>query len=45
MNLIVFFGTIYGFYYTILFNFYLYSQYFQQKFFNFSKINGFQTDL
>ena len=38
------FDIIHGFYYTILTNFYLYVQYFQQKFFSFSKINGSQTD-
>ena len=38
------FGTIHEFYYTISTNFYLYLQYFQQIFFNFSKINGSQTD-
>jgi len=38
------FGTIYGFHCTILANFYLYLQYFQQKFFNFSKISESQTD-
>ena len=29
----------------ILINFYFYLQYFHQKVFNFSKINGFQMDL
>ena len=37
------FGTIYGSYCTISVNFYLYLQYFQQKVFSFSKINGSQT--
>ena len=41
MGFIVFFGTIYEFYCTILVNFYLYLQYFQQNFFSFSKINIF----
>ena len=36
--------TIYGSYYTISTNFYLYLQYFQQKIFSFSKINESQTD-
>ena len=40
-----FFDIIYKFYCTISTNFYLYLQYFQQKNFNFSKINRFQTDL
>ena len=39
------FGTIHGFHYTISINFYLYLQYFQQKIFNFSKINGSQTQI
>ena len=38
------FGIIYGSYYTISVNFYLYLQYFQQKNFNFSKINKSQID-
>ena len=42
---IILFGTIYGFHCTILVNFYLYLQYFQQKVFNFSKISKSQTDL
>ena len=36
-------GTIYEFHCTISANFYLYLQYFQQKVFSFSKINGSQT--
>ena len=36
----VFFGTIHRSHYTISTNFYLYLQYFQQKVFNFNKING-----
>ena len=44
MGLTALFGTIYGSYCTILTNFYLYLQYFQQKVFSFSKINGSQTD-
>ena len=43
MDLIVFFDTIHGSYCTILANFYLYLQYFQQKIFNFYKINRSQT--
>ena len=39
------FGTIHGFHCTISANFYLYLQYFQQKIFNFSKINGSQTQI
>ena len=42
MGLIALFGTIYGSYCTISANFYL--QYFQQKIFSFSKINGSQTE-
>ena len=42
MGLTALFGTIYRFYCTILANFYLYLQYFQQKVFNFSKISGSQ---
>ena len=38
MDLIVFFDTTHGSYCTILANFYLYLQYFQQKIFNFYKI-------
>ena len=38
------FDTIYESHYTILTNFYLYLQYFQQKIFSFSKIDGSQTD-
>ena len=38
------FSTIYEFYCTILVNFYLYLQYFQQKIFSFSKINESQTN-
>ena len=44
MDPITLFGTIHGSHYTILANFYLYLQYFQQKVFNFSKISGSQTD-
>ena len=43
MDSIAFFYTIYESYYTILANFYLYLQYFQQKIFNFYKINRSQT--
>ena len=39
------FGTIHRPHCTVSVNFYLYLQYFQQKVFNFSKINGSQTDL
>ena len=39
------FDTIYGSNCTILTNFYIYLQYFQQKVFNFSKINESQTDI
>ena len=35
---IVLFGTIYKFHCTISANFYIYLQYFQQKFFSFNKI-------
>ena len=38
------FGTIHESQCTILVNFYLYLQYFQQNVFSFNKINGFQTD-
>ena len=38
------FGTIHEFHYTILANYYLYLQYFQQKVFNFSKISKSQMD-
>ena len=41
-NSIVLFDIIHEFHYTISANFYLYLQYFQQKVFNFNKINGFQ---
>jgi len=44
MGLTAFIGTIHRSHCTISINFYLYLQYFQQKFFNFSKINGFKTD-
>jgi len=44
MGFIAYFGTIYGFYYTISVNFYIYLQYFQQKIFNFSTISEFQID-
>ena len=45
MNLTVLFDTIYEIHYTISANFYLYLQYFQQKVFNFNKINKFQKTL
>ena len=41
-NSIVLFYITHEFHYTISANFYLYLQYFQQKVFNFNKINGFQ---
>ena len=41
----IFFDTIYGSHYTISANFYIYLKYFQQKVFNFNKINGSQTNL
>ena len=41
-NSIVLFDIIHEFHCTISANFYLYLQYFQQKVFNFNKINGFQ---
>ena len=41
---IAFFNTIYESYYTISTNIYLHLQYFQQKKFNFNKINGLQID-
>ena len=44
MGLTTLFGTIHEFYYTILANFYLYLQYFQQKVFSFRKISGSQID-
>ena len=44
MSFTVFFDTIHMSYCTILVNFYFYLQYFLQKVFNFSKINGSQTD-
>ena len=44
MGPIALFDTIHGSYFTILANFYLHLQYFQQKVFSFSKINGSQTD-
>ena len=44
MGLIALFGTIHKFHCTISANFYLYLQHFQQKNFNFSKINRSQTD-
>ena len=44
MDFTALFGTIHGFYCTILANFYFYLQYFQQKVFSFSKISGFQID-
>ena len=39
MDPIALFGTVHGSHYTILANFYLYLQYFQQKNFSLSKIN------
>ena len=45
MGLTALFGTIYGFHCIISINFYLYLQYFQQKFSSFSKINESQMDL
>jgi len=44
MSFTVLFGTIYGSYYTISINFYLYLQYFQQKVFSFHKISRSQTN-
>jgi len=44
MSPIAFFGTIYESHCTIPTNIYLYLPYFQQKVFNFNKINEFQTD-
>ena len=44
MSLTALFSTIHESHYTILANFYLYLQYFQQKNFNFNKINGSQID-
>ena len=44
MSLIVFFIIIHRSHFTILTNFYLYLQYFQQKNFSFSKISRSQTD-
>ena len=44
MSFIVLFDTIHEPYYIISTNIYLYLQYFQQKIFNFNKINEFQTD-
>ena len=44
MSPLTFFGIIHESYYTISTHFYIYLQYFQQKIFNFSKINEFQTD-
>jgi len=44
MGLTALFGIIYKFHYIISANFYLNLQYFQQKVFNFSKINRSQTD-
>jgi len=44
MSSTVFFNIIHRFYCTISTNFYFYLQYFQQKIFNFSKINGYQID-
>ena len=37
MNFIIFFNIIYKFHSTILINFYIYLEYFQQKIFNFYK--------
>ena len=45
MSLTVLFGTIHEVHYIISVNFYLYLQYFQQKVFNFNKINKFQKTL
>ena len=45
MGLTPLFGTIYGFHYTILVNFYFYLQFFQQKVFSFGKISRSQIDL
>ena len=45
MSPIALFGTIHGSHCTILANFYLYLQYFQQNVFNFNKINESQKDL
>ena len=45
MGLTALFGTIYGSYWIISANFYLYLQYFQQKIFNFSKISESQMDI
>ena len=42
---IALFDTINGSYCTILTDFYIYLKYFQQKVFNFNKINRSQTDL
>ena len=44
MSLTILFGTIYRSYCTILANFYLYLQYFQQKNFSFSNISRYQTN-
>ena len=44
MSFTVLFDTIYGSYCIISTNFYLYLQYFQQKIFNFNKINRSQTN-
>ena len=45
MGSIALFGSIHGSHCIISTNIYLYLQYFQQKIFNFDKINGFQVDL
>ena len=45
MSLAVLFDIIHEVHYTISANFYLYLQYFQQKVFNFNKINKFQKTL
>ena len=44
MSFTVLFDVIYGSHYTILANFCLYLQYFQQKILSFSKISEFSTD-
>ena len=44
MSSIVLFDTIHEPYYFISTNIYFYLQYFQQKIFNFNKINESQTD-
>ena len=44
ISFILLFDIIYKSHCTILANFYLYLQYFQQKVFNFNQISGSQTD-